>query len=187
MSEHRTGENVTRLLGIEDDETIPVQRCKPEGTGNHGQIGPSDEPPQEGIRLCAYDPVPYLPIGTDNPCLVEYRGQVTRCPNRGSGFAAPGSLQTKVYSAVLPDAAVADVVQVRLLEESFYNPPEWNEAAVDRDIAWAAFRGVVYESQRQPDGTVGRVIVAFFQNWSHNRDRLAAVNVVVRRLDPDCV
>lgn len=186
----------------------PIARCEPEpseecseawkrlsqtkvATAKQERIetGPSACPPGEGVKLCPPPPDEQWPVPRTNPSnredlgmldnrVWELRGKITLCPNRGGGMHTPGEKTTRVVSPPLPYPYIRKIIAVHLLDLGYYDGV-WHLVSVNQDLAWAAYRDVRPELTPLGGGTVGWVMAAYFQNWSHNTDRHAAVNVII--------
>jgi hypothetical protein len=169
---------------------IPVDSCTPKEDPEcfiewleNPIEGSRDCVPEEGLRTCppsgAYGSTPYQIISGDG--YFEVAGEIVVCPSRGDGPVTQGSLTTVVRSGPVPDQLIAELVKIRLLEEhaSFPGSGIFNETVLNQDIQWAAYRGVT-DGFGQFGRETRRCFFATFQNWSHNRDRRASINLVMR-------
>ena len=169
-------------LPFQDDSGIDVHRCPPkEGKWNPEDGDDEHIPPGESIGLCPRGNPKKFEWNPLESGQYEVFGEKTPCWHLAQGFSTIYERVTRVITPPLPDPTIAKVVHVRLLVWDFYQPQLVWEASVNQDLAWAAYRAVANEFA-EFNGVAQSVVAGYFQNWSHNTDRWASINVIYQYL-----
>jgi hypothetical protein len=169
-------------LPFRDDLKIRVHRCPPKEGKRNPEDGDDEHiPPGEKIELCPRgNPERLKPYGLE-PGQYELDGLKTPCWHLAQGFSTIYERVTRVISRPLPDPSLVSIDVVRLIVWDFYQPDFPWKANLNQDLAWAAYRAVSNEFA-DFNGVAASVVAGYFQNWSHDTDRFASINVVYHYL-----